>query len=275
MSTDSGSGSPPEDGDDATFADVLNGFTLDSRRSRRKRKRDKGAETEPSAASQPEQAVDHPQTGYATGEYSAAGYGSGGYGTGEYATGEYGTGEYATGEYGTVGYGSVDYDRMLPSPEYAPPPGPPGFAEPGRETGFFEPAVSNSGPMLPERPEPELFDDAASVVRPYALTGGRTRANYALELETLISVNNAAAARVDAGEVVQIEHRSIMEECRTPRSVAEVAALLRVPIGVARVLISDAADAGLITVHKTVSGKDNAEAHFMLMERVLSGLRRL
>ena len=66
-----------------------------------------------------------------------------------------------------------------------------------------------------------------------------------------------------------------MEECRTPRSVAEVAALLRVPLGVARVLISDAADAGLITVHKTVSGNEDAEAHLILMERVLSGLRRL
>ncbi|HET6499181.1 MAG TPA: DUF742 domain-containing protein, partial [Amycolatopsis sp.] len=32
---------------------------------------------------------------------------------------------------------------------------------------------------------------------------------------------------------------------------------------------------GLITVHETVSGNENAEAHLMLMERVLSGLRRL
>lgn len=50
---------------------------------------------------------------------------------------------------------------------------------------------------------------------------------------------------------------------------------MRLPLGVARVLISDAADAGLVTVHKTITGNDGAEAHLVLMERVLSGLRRL
>ncbi len=108
-------------------------------------------------------------------------------------------------------------------------------------------------------------------VRPYALTGGRTRANYHLELETLISTRTAALLAVPD----QIELQVIMEECRTPQSVAEIASRLRVPLGVARVLISDAADAGLVTVHRTVSGDEGAEAHLTLMERVLSGLRRL
>ncbi|MEU6644787.1 DUF742 domain-containing protein [Saccharomonospora sp. NPDC046836] len=108
-------------------------------------------------------------------------------------------------------------------------------------------------------------------VRPYAITGGRTKANYPLELETLVSTREAALLVVPD----QIEHQLIMEECRTPRSVAEIAAVLRVPLGVARVLISDAADTGLVTVHKTISGDEGAEAHLMLMERVLSGLRRL
>lgn len=108
-------------------------------------------------------------------------------------------------------------------------------------------------------------------VRPYAITGGRTKANYALELETLISTREAAVIAVPD----QIEHQQIMEQCRTPHSVAEIAAALRVPFGVARVLISDAADAGLVTVHRTITGDEGAEAHLMLMERVLSGLRRL
>lgn len=108
-------------------------------------------------------------------------------------------------------------------------------------------------------------------VRPYAITGGRTKANYPLELETLVSTKQTAVLTVPD----QIEHQLIVEECRTPHSVAEVAATLRVPVGVARVLISDAVDAGLITVHQTASGDEDAEAHLMLMERVLSGLRRL
>lgn len=126
---------------------------------------------------------------------------------------------------------------------------------------------------------PAVFEQAhapfeeTAIVRPYALTGGRTKANYALELETLISTKDHVSAGSLPAE--QIECISIIEECRTPRSVAEIAATLRVPLGVARVLISDAADAGLVSVHKTISGNDGAEAHLVLMERVLSGLRRL
>ncbi|AUI57621.1 hypothetical protein B1H26_38050 [Amycolatopsis sp. BJA-103] len=129
---------------------------------------------------------------------------------------------------------------------------------------------------------PAVFEQAHSpfeetaIVRPYALTGGRTKANYALELETLISTkDHVAAGSLPSVAVGQIECISIIEECRTPRSVAEIAATLRVPLGVARVLISDAADAGLVSVHKTITGNDGAEAHLVLMERVLSGLRRL
>jgi hypothetical protein len=229
MTTGPGSGSAPAGDDDATFADVLNGFTLDSDRGRRKRKKAKES-GEADVAGPPQSGELPPRSGM---------------------------------------------PPPSPTPRPAAPPEPPGFFEPHQGTGLFEPAVSNSGPMLPERPELNSALEETAIVRPYALTGGRTRSSYALELETLISVKDSVAARIDAGAAVQFEHRSIMEECRTPRSVAEIAALLRVPIGVARVLISDTADAGLITVHRTVSGNDDAEAHLMLMERVLSGLRRL
>lgn len=126
-------------------------------------------------------------------------------------------------------------------------------------------------PIPVEPVAPPSAAEETGFVRPYAITGGRTKANYPLELETLISTRDAAVLPVPD----QVEHQVIMEECRTPRSVAEIAAILQVPLGVARVLISDAADTGLVTVHRTVAASENAEAHFMLMERVLSGLRRL
>lgn len=116
-----------------------------------------------------------------------------------------------------------------------------------------------------------LHDEETAMVRPYMLTGGRTKASYALELETLISARSGTRTE----EVDTIEHRSIVDACPSPRSVAEIAVNLRMPLGVARVLVSDAADAGLVNVHKTISGADGAEAHLLLMERVLSGLRRL
>jgi hypothetical protein len=70
------------------------------------------------------------------------------------------------------------------------------------------------------------------------------------------------------------EHRSIAGLCLDTRSVAEVAAHLRLPLGVARVLIGDMAGMGLVLIHQSgmVVG-DRPSIEFM--ERVLSGLRRL
>ncbi|MBO0840977.1 MAG: DUF742 domain-containing protein [Sciscionella sp.] len=116
----------------------------------------------------------------------------------------------------------------------------------------------------------EEFDDEASLVRPYAWTRGRTKSSLDLELETLVSTRDQA----EIPRMTQLEHRSIAQLCRHPHSVAEVAAKLHVPLGVARVLLSDMAEVGLIIVHQTVADNDMA-AHLILMERVLSGLRRL
>lgn len=108
----------------------------------------------------------------------------------------------------------------------------------------------------------------AAIVRPYAWTRGRTRSSIDLRVETLVS----AAETPGAGG--PLEHRAIAELCRTPHSVAEVAAALRVPLGVAKVLVSDMAEVGQLTVHLP-AGCDGPQAHYLLMERVLSGLRRL
>jgi hypothetical protein len=214
-------------GDDSTFADVFNGFTLDSGRGRRKRKKTKELPDDP-AAEPPEQTLISPPTDQ---------------------------GDRVTSVVSPPG----DYDVHEPM-----------------SGGLFDPSPSFDEYLAPTDYEPLDRDEETAVVRPYALTGGRTKANYVLELETLVSAKDSAAEGfVSQAAVEQVESLSIMEECRHPRSVAEIAAVLRVPLGVARVLIGDAADAGLVTVHRTISGNDGAEAHLVLMERVLSGLRRL
>jgi hypothetical protein len=111
----------------------------------------------------------------------------------------------------------------------------------------------------------------ASIVRAYAWTGGRTRSNIDLEIETLVSANDQT--RQSAG-ILQSEHQRVVELCHSPRSVAEVAALMRLPLGVVKVLLGDMAERGLVDVHQTASaGGDTPDLG--LMERVLSGLRRL
>jgi hypothetical protein len=111
----------------------------------------------------------------------------------------------------------------------------------------------------------------SSIVRAYAWTGGRTRSNIDLEIETLVSANDQT--RQSAG-ILQAEHQRVVELCHSPRSVAEVAALMRLPLGVVKVLLGDMAERGLVDVHQTASaGGDTPDLG--LMERVLSGLRRL
>ena len=115
-----------------------------------------------------------------------------------------------------------------------------------------------------------MEEASAASIRPYAWTGGRTKTNYQFEMETLVSTSEWYRPNA----MLRGEHQSIVEMCRHPRSVAEVSALLSVPLGVAKVLLADMAELGLITVHQTVTESGSAP-HLNLMERVLSGLRRL
>lgn len=134
-------------------------------------------------------------------------------------------------------------------------------------------------PVSVSRPVPRTaaFDEwgeleaSASSVRPYTWTGGRTSPVFDLEVETLVSTSEHGR---DVAALTSVEHRAVAELCRDPRSVAEVAALLSLPLGVARVLLGDMADIGLIMVHRTANASGDTP-EVALMERVLSGLRRL
>jgi len=134
---------------------------------------------------------------------------------------------------------------------------------------------TSPAPAAPPAPvphvEPEDFVVDAAIVRPYAWTRGRTKSTMDLRIETMVSTSEHGE-NIEA--LTQTEHRSIAELCDEPRSVAEVATLLAVPLGVAKVLLGDMANLGLVIVHKTATGGAN-KAHLTLMERVLSGLRRL
>ncbi|HKQ42808.1 MAG TPA: DUF742 domain-containing protein, partial [Pseudonocardia sp.] len=104
------------------------------------------------------------------------------------------------------------------------------------------------------------------MVRPYVRTGGRTRPAVDLAIEALVSTAPGAPEPPGA------DHQAIAALCASPRSVAEIAALLEIPLGVARVLVGDLAQDGGVVVHDT-SGPDGPDA--TLMQRVLDGLRRL
>jgi hypothetical protein len=109
------------------------------------------------------------------------------------------------------------------------------------------------------------------LVRPYTLTGGRTRPSHAdLELEALVSTTSLGES-TDLS--LSYEQQSIAMLCRDVLSVAEVSARLDLPLGVARVLVADMADEGLVIVHRPTSPGDRPD--LALLERVLYGLRTI
>ncbi len=112
--------------------------------------------------------------------------------------------------------------------------------------------------------------DHGPLVRPYAVTGGRTRPRYQLAIEALVSTSGYGQQH-SPGLIP--EYQSICSLCTAVRSVAEIASHLQVPLGVARVLVGDMAEEGLVQVHQP--GNEEGQPDRALLERVLSGLRKL
>jgi hypothetical protein len=116
-----------------------------------------------------------------------------------------------------------------------------------------------------------LDEEAGPVVRPYALTRGRTRPTGAGF--DLIAIVGIAATASFAPAAAGPEHLAILELCVRPHSVAEISAKLRLPLGVVRVLLGDLSDHGLIVVRKPASTNQTPNEH--VLKEVLYGLKAL
>jgi hypothetical protein len=246
-------GEDPDGPPEPTIADVMNAFSLDSGRNPKRRRwgRHRPDERQPrhEQAQRPGAAVgghagdvyaDHDRDdGYLDGRHTGEGYPGGRLG-----------GDRHSGDRGFV---APSIDR--------------------NDSGTPEAAGSSGFGAAPHRDE---WDDieasgASTFVRPYAWTRGRTRTGYSLEIETLVTTSQRGREQL---ALLQLEHRAVADLCQQARSVAEVAALLKVPLGVAKVLVGDMAGIGLVAVHESV-GTHGDMPDLALMERVLSGLRRL
>lgn len=121
-------------------------------------------------------------------------------------------------------------------------------------------------------------DDSIGVgalVRPYAVTRGRTRPRLDIAMEAL--VETTARGR-SGGFLAGQEQQTIAGMCGVGlQSMAEIAARMQMPLGVARVLVADMAADGLLAVHEPAGISDGGDdvVGTELLERVLSGLRRL
>ena len=113
-------------------------------------------------------------------------------------------------------------------------------------------------------------DEAGRVVRPYALVRGRTRVSGGdFGLVTMVTIG-ARRVKPDA-EILESEHLQLLSLC--PATVADLAADLRLPLGVVRVILGDLRERGFIQVRQPPEPAQTPD--IALLRRVADGLRRL
>ncbi|MGX8905023.1 DUF742 domain-containing protein [Streptomyces netropsis] len=152
------------------------------------------------------------------------------------------------------------------------PPGPPATA-PSREAGR---------PHHPGASAARWYDDAAGpVVRPYAMTRGRTRSAAEAKLDLIAVVvadeslaDHPGGAHAIADQTLSPEHLDIVDLSRdAPQSIAELSAGLDLPVGVVRVLVGDLIDAELVRVSRPVPPAELPDES--VLREVIDGLRAL
>jgi hypothetical protein len=129
------------------------------------------------------------------------------------------------------------------------------------------------GPVDVPGPGEEIVE--GRTVRPYTVTGGRTRtARHDLALETLVHAM-PASVRGPAGAEPS-ERRGIRELVdQRMLSVAELSAHLHLPLGVIRVLVGDLIDDGLVSVNGGAQASRYAATDIEVLEGVLHGIDSL
>ena len=107
---------------------------------------------------------------------------------------------------------------------------------------------------------------AHDFVRPFVITGGRTRAkDESLRMETMVQTVAAVAQRLS------FEHARIAEVCWQPRSIAEVAAEIGMALGVTMVLVGDLVEAGCMET----TYSDPVELELSALTRMIERVRAL
>ena len=150
--------------------------------------------------------------------------------------------------------------------------GSPAWSGPNRAGPWDEPPPQRQpyAPVQQQQYPAEEESGATRLVRPYTVTGGRTQPRYKLALEALVT---ASVYEPRDLSVLAPECQAILQFCLDWRSVAEISAVLRMPLGVARILVADMSADGLVRIHQ----RDDSEGRpdLNLLERVLSGLRKI
>ncbi|MCW2935221.1 MAG: multi-component regulatory system-2 [Actinomycetia bacterium] len=122
--------------------------------------------------------------------------------------------------------------------------------------------------------------ESGPVVRPYAVTGGRTEPadGEVLDLIAVIVATSLAGGGGRGGAGGEPprrtpEHRKIIDLARQPTTVADIASGTRLPVGVVRVLLADLIMLGAIKVVRQRLAREMPSDD--LLREILNGLRAL
>ena len=124
---------------------------------------------------------------------------------------------------------------------------------------------------MPSPDDHWLDEEAGPVVRPYALTRGRTRPSG--ETLDLIAIITAVRGVQLDPATLDPEHIAVLRLCRLPASVADLAADLDLPLGVVRILLGDLQDRSLVAIHHPIPPARLPDVQ--ILKEVVDGLRRL
>jgi hypothetical protein len=125
---------------------------------------------------------------------------------------------------------------------------------------------------MPSSEDRWLDREAGPVVRPYAVTKGRTTPAAGRSIGLIDVVVAVADPQPAPGLRLGPEHRQLLAQCRRPVTIVDLASDVDLPVGVVRVLLSDLSEHGIVRVQVTPRGPVTNER---LLREVLDGLQAL
>jgi len=141
--------------------------------------------------------------------------------------------------------------------------------DPDATVPLVRPFLDRKRPLKPVSPDEHPHAPSHSV-RAYAMTGGRAHAVAPLEFETMLQSTGAGR---EAYTAQKFERADILRRCQSePLSVAELSALMRIPIGVVRVVAADMVGEGLL---ESFQPSTNVADDVLLITRLIAGVRAL
>jgi hypothetical protein len=115
--------------------------------------------------------------------------------------------------------------------------------------------------------DPWVDEDAGRLVRPYTVSNGRTRPTVTMDLLSMVTATGHLPR-----DPLDPDHAKALALCRSPATVAEIAAYLHLPAAITKVVLSDLVDCGAARTHAPYPIAE--PTNHSVLERLLDGLQQ-